>query len=174
MGLPVFWLIAPQVWAWGPWRIGGLRRKIDRLGTILPFETEFFTERGFDVFPQQVKSGDFDYDLAANAEGVGNLMTRCRGAKAFLHFSSTAVYEYAEPITDRGFTFMDTPANEYDPHFSPDGRWLAWSRAVEARNSAVFLFDTTSGATARRVCRTSRKMPSTRNRTTRRFSYGSM
>ncbi len=42
-----------------------------------------------------VKSGDFDYDLAANAEGVGNLMARCRGAKAFLHFSSTAVYEYA-------------------------------------------------------------------------------
>ncbi|MEZ5501282.1 MAG: NAD(P)-dependent oxidoreductase [Halioglobus sp.] len=41
-----------------------------------------------------VKSGDFDYDLAANAEGVGNLMTRCRKAKAFLHFSSTAVYEY--------------------------------------------------------------------------------
>jgi UDP-glucuronate 4-epimerase len=41
-----------------------------------------------------VKSGDFDYDLAANAEGVGNLMLRCRTAKAFLHFSSTAVYEY--------------------------------------------------------------------------------
>ncbi len=41
-----------------------------------------------------VKSGDFEYDLAANAEGVGNLMTRCRKAKAFLHFSSTAVYEY--------------------------------------------------------------------------------
>ena len=41
-----------------------------------------------------VKSGDFDYDLAANAEGVGNLMSRCSKAKAFLHFSSTAVYEY--------------------------------------------------------------------------------
>ena len=41
-----------------------------------------------------VKSGDFDYDLAANAEGVGNLMTRCHNVKAFLHFSSTAVYEY--------------------------------------------------------------------------------
>ncbi len=41
-----------------------------------------------------VKSGDFDYDLAANAEGVGNLMARCRDVKAFLHFSSTAVYEY--------------------------------------------------------------------------------
>ncbi|MDX1735678.1 MAG: NAD(P)-dependent oxidoreductase [Halioglobus sp.] len=42
-----------------------------------------------------VKSGDFDYDLAANGEGVGNLMLRCRNAKAFVHFSSTAVYEYA-------------------------------------------------------------------------------
>ena len=51
MGIPVFWLIAPQVWAWGAWRIPGFRRKIDRLGTILPFETDYFTERGFDVFP---------------------------------------------------------------------------------------------------------------------------
>jgi nucleoside-diphosphate-sugar epimerase len=42
-----------------------------------------------------VKTGDFDYDLAANAEGVGNLMLHCRNVRAFLHFSSTAVYEYA-------------------------------------------------------------------------------
>jgi nucleoside-diphosphate-sugar epimerase len=42
-----------------------------------------------------VKSGDFTYDLAANAEGVGNLMMRCQSAKAFVHFSSTAVYAYA-------------------------------------------------------------------------------
>jgi UDP-glucuronate 4-epimerase len=41
-----------------------------------------------------VKSGDFAYDLAANAEGVGNLMSRCRRARAFLHLSSTAVYQY--------------------------------------------------------------------------------
>lgn len=41
-----------------------------------------------------VKTGNFDYDLATNAEGVGNLMTHCKSAKAFLHFSSTAVYEY--------------------------------------------------------------------------------
>ncbi len=42
-----------------------------------------------------VKTGDFDYDLAANGEGVGNLMMRCRAAQAFVHFSSTAVYEYS-------------------------------------------------------------------------------
>ncbi|WP_116368634.1 NAD-dependent epimerase/dehydratase family protein [Parahaliea mediterranea] len=42
-----------------------------------------------------VKTDDFDYDLAANGEGVGRLMLHCRRAKAFLHLSSTAVYEYA-------------------------------------------------------------------------------
>ena len=42
-----------------------------------------------------VKSGDFDYDLAANVEGVGRLMYHCRKAKAFLHSSSGAVYEFA-------------------------------------------------------------------------------
>jgi len=39
-----------------------------------------------------VKSGDWDYDLAANAEGVGRLMSHCRRARAFLQCSSGAVY----------------------------------------------------------------------------------
>jgi lipid-A-disaccharide synthase len=50
-GVPVFWLIAPQVWAWGGWRTGGFRRRIDRLGTVLPFEEPYFRARGFAVFP---------------------------------------------------------------------------------------------------------------------------
>ena len=42
-----------------------------------------------------VKSGDFARDLRANAEGSGQLLSRCRGARAFLHVSSAAVYQYA-------------------------------------------------------------------------------
>jgi len=39
------------------------------------------------------KSGNWETDLAANAESVGLLMAHCRTAKAFLHCSSTAVYD---------------------------------------------------------------------------------
>jgi nucleoside-diphosphate-sugar epimerase len=48
------------------------------------------------------KTGRFDDDLAANAEGAGRLMLHCRDVKAFLHVSSTAVYEYAghEPLRE--------------------------------------------------------------------------
>lgn len=49
-----------------------------------------------------VKSGNFDYDLAANGEGVGNLMSRCHKARAILHMSSAGVYEYKgqEPLKE--------------------------------------------------------------------------
>jgi nucleoside-diphosphate-sugar epimerase len=39
------------------------------------------------------KTKSFDDDLAANVEGLGLLMSHFRDAKAFLHCSSTAVYE---------------------------------------------------------------------------------
>jgi nucleoside-diphosphate-sugar epimerase len=39
------------------------------------------------------KTSDFDNDLAANAEATGLLMSHCRNATAFLHCSSTAVYQ---------------------------------------------------------------------------------
>jgi UDP-glucuronate 4-epimerase len=49
------------------------------------------------------KTGDWDNDLGANAESVGLLMAHCRAAKAFLHCSSTAVYDPPgdEPRTER-------------------------------------------------------------------------
>jgi UDP-glucuronate 4-epimerase len=42
-----------------------------------------------------VRSDDFDHDLAANGEATALLMERCRGARAFLQCSSTAVYHPA-------------------------------------------------------------------------------
>jgi lipid-A-disaccharide synthase len=44
--IPVVYYIAPQVWAWAPWRIRKVRRSIDRLLCILPFEEAYFRKRG--------------------------------------------------------------------------------------------------------------------------------
>ncbi len=45
-GVPVLYYIAPQFWAWGEWRTGALRRTVDRLAVILPFEESYFRGRG--------------------------------------------------------------------------------------------------------------------------------
>jgi lipid-A-disaccharide synthase len=48
-GIPVFYYIAPQVWAWGRNRIPKLARRVDRLAVILPFEEPIFREAGIDA-----------------------------------------------------------------------------------------------------------------------------
>jgi lipid-A-disaccharide synthase len=45
-GIRVVAYIAPQVWAWAPWRIRRMRRLVDRLLVILPFESEVFRDAG--------------------------------------------------------------------------------------------------------------------------------
>jgi len=46
MGIPVLHFIAPKLWAWGAWRVSRLKQSQDGLACILPFEPEWFSERG--------------------------------------------------------------------------------------------------------------------------------
>lgn len=45
-GIPVAHLVAPQFWAWAPWRIRRLRRLSNYVMCLLPFEEEWFSSRG--------------------------------------------------------------------------------------------------------------------------------
>src|SRR5450432_2076138 len=45
-GIPVLQYVAPQLWAWQEWRIKKVRKLIDRLACILPFEEEYFRRHG--------------------------------------------------------------------------------------------------------------------------------
>lgn len=44
-GVKVVHLVAPQIWAWGRWRIHKLRRCTDLVLCLLPFEESFFIKR---------------------------------------------------------------------------------------------------------------------------------
>ena len=45
-GISVLHYIAPQYWAWAPWRVHRYRRCIDHSFTILPFEVAYFRDAG--------------------------------------------------------------------------------------------------------------------------------
>lgn len=47
-GLKVFYYIAPKVWAWKESRVKILKKYIDRLFIIFPFEVEYFTKKGIE------------------------------------------------------------------------------------------------------------------------------
>jgi lipid-A-disaccharide synthase len=48
-GIPVFYYITPQVWAWRQGRIHTIKQLVDRAAVILPFEDRFFREHGIPV-----------------------------------------------------------------------------------------------------------------------------
>jgi lipid-A-disaccharide synthase len=45
-GIPVFYYVAPQVWAWRQGRVRKLRRRVDRMAVIFPFEEEMLRRHG--------------------------------------------------------------------------------------------------------------------------------
>ena len=48
-GIKVFYYISPQVWAWRRGRIGKIKKIVDRMAVILPFEADLYREAGVDV-----------------------------------------------------------------------------------------------------------------------------
>ena len=45
-GIKVYYYIAPKVWAWKEWRVKSIRKYVDKVYTIFPFETEYFKGKG--------------------------------------------------------------------------------------------------------------------------------
>lgn len=43
--IPVYYYISPKIWAWKEYRIKNIKRYIDELFSILPFEVEFFEKK---------------------------------------------------------------------------------------------------------------------------------
>lgn len=70
LGIPVIYFIAPQVWAWHYSRVHRMKRDVDKVLCILPFEEEIFRKEG----------------ISATYVGnpiVDNIRVRCESAEAF-------------------------------------------------------------------------------------------
>ncbi len=48
-GIKVFYYISPKIWAWNQGRVEQVKARVDRMFTILPFETEFYQKFGYPV-----------------------------------------------------------------------------------------------------------------------------
>ncbi len=45
-GVPVLWLVSPQLWAWKRRRLRWVQQRVDRMFVIFPFEEPFYQARG--------------------------------------------------------------------------------------------------------------------------------
>jgi lipid-A-disaccharide synthase len=47
--IPVYYYISPKIWAWKEYRIKSIKRDVNELFSILPFETDFYAKRQYSV-----------------------------------------------------------------------------------------------------------------------------
>lgn len=83
-GIPVFYYISPQVWAWRKGRVKQIKKLIDSMAVILPFEVDFYASYGYTVqyvghpladqvkssFSPQAARGEFGLAEAAPTIGL--------------------------------------------------------------------------------------------------------
>ena len=47
--IPIYYYISPKIWAWKEYRIKNIRRDVDELFSILPFEVDFFAKHNYRI-----------------------------------------------------------------------------------------------------------------------------
>lgn len=76
-GIPVYYYISPKIWAWKEHRIKNIKRDIDELFSILPFETGFYRKHGYPIHytgnPTRDETAEF---LARYAEDFPSFCAR--------------------------------------------------------------------------------------------------
>ena len=121
LGVPVVYLVAPQVWAWRKGRIPLMHRTIDRLLCIFPFEEPFFRAKGIpadyighplagQIHPKLDKSEFFrKHRLAPNRQLV-TVLPGSRTGEAVRHLP--ALVDAVERIYRQQATHFLLPASE--------------------------------------------------------------
>lgn len=70
LGIPVAYYISPKVWAWKEWRVRTIKKLVDRMLVIFPFEVEYYKQRhNYKVtYVGNPSIGEIDAALAATPE----------------------------------------------------------------------------------------------------------
>ena len=71
LGIPVYYYISPQVWAWKKGRVKTMRQFIKRMFVIFPFEETFYQEQGIPVTFAGHPVVEKDFKLPAKPEFYG-------------------------------------------------------------------------------------------------------
>lgn len=87
-GIPVYYFVPPQIWAWGGWRVKKMKRYVNEAFTNFPFESDWYSERGmpntwvghpyFDELSEQRLDEPFVAQLKASGKKIIGMLPGSR------------------------------------------------------------------------------------------------
>jgi lipid-A-disaccharide synthase len=93
-GLPVYYYLPPQLWAWGSWRIRKMRRYVDHVLCNLPFEQAWFESHGMKTtlvghpFFDEVANHVLDHKFMLRWRDNNRLQVSCCRAPGSMKFTA--------------------------------------------------------------------------------------
>jgi lipid-A-disaccharide synthase len=87
-GIPVYYFVPPQLWAWAGWRVGKMRRSVDQVLCNLPFEKGWYQDRnvpacyiGHPYFDELTQQGLDEHFLAEQRSRPGTIIGLLPGSR---------------------------------------------------------------------------------------------
>ena len=75
--IPVYYYISPKIWAWKEWRIKDIKRDVDAMFSILPFEVEFYEKHHYPIHYVGNPTAD-EVDAFLKEQGTGSKEAFCK------------------------------------------------------------------------------------------------
>ena len=106
IGLTTCYYISPKIWAWKKGRIKQIKKYVDQMLVILPFEKNFYADLGYDVTyvgnPLQERIGEypFDKDFIRNSGNKPNIAFLPGSRKQELLRSISVIIQLAQMKPD--------------------------------------------------------------------------
>lgn len=127
--IPVYYYIAPKIWAWKENRIKLLRAYVDEIFSILPFEQDYFSKRGVEIHYvgnptvdeveeyRQAHAADTAeaFALKNGLDPARRIIALLAGSrKQEINYNLRLMCEAARPFVDKGFQLVVAGAPNLD------------------------------------------------------------
>lgn len=160
--IPVYYYISPKIWAWKEYRIKNIKRDVDELFSILPFEVNFFKGHHYpihyvgnpsvdsvDAFKKDYVESFVDFTSKNKLENKPIIALLAGSRKQEIHDNLPKMIDAVSTMKDYQFVIAGAPSieSEYYADYVKEGVHIVYGQTYELLSHSIAALVTSGTAT---------------------------
>lgn len=160
--IPVYYYISPKIWAWKEYRIKNIKRDVDELFSILPFEVNFFKGHHYpihyvgnpsvdsvDAFKKDYVESFVDFTSQNKLENKPIIALLAGSRKQEIHDNLPKMIDAVSTMKDYQFVIAGAPSieSEYYADYVKEGVHIVYGQTYELLSHSIAALVTSGTAT---------------------------
>lgn len=160
--IPVYYYISPKIWAWKEYRIKNIKRDVDELFSILPFEVNFFKGHHYpihyvgnpsvdsvDAFRKDYVESFVDFTSKNKLENKPIIALLAGSRKQEIHDNLPKMIDAVSTMKDYQFVIAGAPSieSEYYADYVKEGVHIVYGQTYELLSHSIAALVTSGTAT---------------------------